>query len=174
MAMAADQVNRAYRAYSRELYGLARRSLGDPGHAEEAVQECFLRAWRFRRRYESARATDRTWLFAILRNVIADMARAEARHPAILSGDPSQGPLARTIAPDPSPFESTLLAFEVRQAMDRIGEPQRRVIVEVYLNGHSQAQVARRLGVPEGTVKSRLHYGLRALRGALEERGYDS
>lgn len=174
MAMAADQVKQAYRTYSGELFGFAQSSLGDAGHAEEAVQECFLRAWRFREYYESERASDRTWLFAILRNVITDISRAEARRASVPSGSLLEEPAEGGPVPgDRSPYETVLLRFELKQAMNEIGEQHRLVILEICLLDRSQVEVAEALDVPEGTVKSRLHYGLRALRGALEEFGYE-
>ena len=57
--------------------------------------------------------------------------------------------------------------------MRRIGEQHRRVLVETYLRGRPYMEVANELGVPEGTIKSRVYYGLRALRNALEEMGYE-
>ena len=66
-----------------------------------------------------------------------------------------------------------LLTWQVEEALRRIGEQHRRVLVETYLRGRPYAEVAGELGVPEGTIKSRVYYGLRALRNALEEMGYD-
>jgi RNA polymerase sigma-70 factor (ECF subfamily) len=66
-----------------------------------------------------------------------------------------------------------LLNWQVEEALRRIGEQHRRVLVETYLRGRPYADVAAELAVPEGTIKSRVYYGLRALRNALEEMGYD-
>jgi RNA polymerase sigma-70 factor (ECF subfamily) len=71
------------------------------------------------------------------------------------------------------PFEEVLLNWQVEEALRRIGEQHRRVLVETYLRGRPYAEVAAELGVPEGTIKSRVYYGLRALRNALEEMGYE-
>ena len=71
-------VREAYAAHSGELYGFALRSLNDAGLAEEAVQETFLRAWRAGERYDPQIGSLRTWLFAILRNVVIDLGRARA------------------------------------------------------------------------------------------------
>ena len=65
------------------------------------------------------------------------------------------------------------MAWQVEEALRRIGEAHRQVIVETYLRGRPYAELAAELGVPEGTIKSRVYYGLRALRNALEEMGYD-
>ena len=79
-------VRDAYAAYSGELYGFAMRSLGDSGLAEEAVQETFLRAWRAGERFDPKIGSLRTWLFAILRNVVIDLGRARAVRPGVAEG----------------------------------------------------------------------------------------
>jgi RNA polymerase sigma-70 factor (ECF subfamily) len=157
-------VREAYAAHAGELYGFAVRSLGDAGLAEEAVQETFLRAWRAGARFDPQIGSLRTWLFAILRNVVIDLGRARASRPAVAEGG---------IEPVVEPFEEALLSWQVEEAMRRIGEQHRRVLVETYYRGRPYAEVATELGVPEGTVKSRVYYGLRALRVALEEIGYE-
>ena len=157
-------VREAYSAHASELYGFAVRSLGDAGLAEEAVQETFLRAWRAGERFDPQIGSLRTWLFAILRNVVIDLGRARAVRPAVAEGG---------IEPTVEPFEEALLSWQVEEAMRRIGEQHRRVLVETYYRGRPYAEVAEELGVPEGTVKSRVYYGLRALRVALGEIGYD-
>ena len=75
-------VREAYSAHGSELYGFAVRSLGDSGLAEEAVQETFLRAWRAGERFDPQIGSLRTWLFAILRNVVIDLGRRGPRGPA--------------------------------------------------------------------------------------------
>jgi RNA polymerase sigma-70 factor, ECF subfamily len=157
-------VREAYAAHAGELYGFAVRSLGDTGLAEEAVQETFLRAWRAGERFDPQLGSLRTWLFAILRNVVIDLGRARASRPRLADGG---------VEPVVEPFDEALLAWQVEEAMRRIGEQHRRVLVETYYRGRPYSEVAEELGVPEGTVKSRVYYGLRALRVALEEIGYD-
>lgn len=157
-------VREAYAAHSGELYGFALRSLGDSGLAEEAVQETFLRAWRAGDRFDPQIGSLRTWLFAILRNVVIDMGRARAARP----------PLAgRDAEPSVEPLDDALLAWQVEEAMRRLGEQHRQVLVETFYRGRPYAEVAKELGVPEGTVKSRVYYGLRALRVVLEEMGFE-
>jgi RNA polymerase sigma-70 factor (ECF subfamily) len=158
-------VRDAYAAHAGELYGFALRSLEDPGLAEEAVQDTFLRAWRAGERFDPELGSLRTWLFAILRNVIIDLGRARASRPAVTGAElPDVGH---------EPFEEILVTWQVEEALRRIGEQHRRVLVETYLRGRPYGEVATELGVPEGTIKSRVYYGLRALRNALEEMGYD-
>ena len=141
-----------------------RLSLGDSGLAEEAVQETFVRAWRAGDRFDPGIASLRTWLFAILRNVVIDLGRARAARPSVA---------ADGIEVAVEPFDEALLAWQIEEAMRQIGEQHRRVLVETYYRGRPYAEVAAELGVPEGTVKSRVYYGLRALRIVLEEMGYE-
>jgi RNA polymerase sigma-70 factor (ECF subfamily) len=159
----------AYAAHGGELYGFAVRSLGDAGLAEEAVQETFLRAWRHSDRFDPEVASLRTWLFAICRHVIVDLARRRAVRP----------PVVGAVAGDDGPVDAVdevdraLVAWQVEEALRRIGHDHRRVLVEVYYRARPYAEVAGELGIPVGTVKSRVYYGLRALRLSLEEMGVE-
>src|SRR3954453_21421763 len=83
-ALASDEgVRTVYAAHGPELYRFALRSLGDRGLAEEAVQETFVRAWQAAARFDDELGSLRTWLFAIVRNVVIDLARARAVRPAL-------------------------------------------------------------------------------------------
>lgn len=157
-------VREAYAAHASELYGFAVRSLGDAGLAEEAVQETFVRAWRAGERFDPQIGSLRTWLFAILRNVVIDLGRARAARPGVAESG---------IEPSVEPFDEALLSWQIEEAMRRIGEQHRQILVETYYRGRPYADVAAELGIPEGTVKSRVYYGLRALRVVLEEMGYE-
>src|SRR5512133_431308 len=80
-----DGVRAVYAAHGPELYRFALRSLGDRGLAEEAVQETFVRAWQAANRFDDALGSLRTWLFAIIRNVVIDLSRARAVRPMLAS-----------------------------------------------------------------------------------------
>lgn len=157
----------AYEAHGAELYRFARRALGDTGQAEDAVQEAFVRAWRASDRYDPARASQRTWLFAILRNVVIDQVRARRSRPPMSRDD--GGP--ESAATDDA-IDHVLTGWQVDAALATLAEEQRRVLVEVHWRGRPYVEVAAELGVPEGTVKSRVYYGLRAMRAALEAGGW--
>jgi RNA polymerase sigma-70 factor (ECF subfamily) len=166
-----------YDAHGAELYRFARRSLGDPGLAEEAVQEAFVRAWRASATYDPAKASQRTWLFAILRNVVIDLVRARRSRPALAHDD--AGRAERSARPEGLPGEVSddgidrmLTVWQVEAALAELADDHRRALVEVHWRGRPYADVAAELGIPEGTVKSRVYYGLRAMRGALEAQGW--
>jgi RNA polymerase sigma-70 factor (ECF subfamily) len=171
MAQLPDAALRAvYDAHGAELYRFARRSLGDAGLAEEAVQEAFLRAWRASASYDPARASQRTWLFAILRNVVIDLVRARRSRPPLAAADED----GRTPegAPSDGGIERMLTVWEVEAALANLADDHRQALVEVHWRGRPYADVASELGIPEGTVKSRVYYGLRAMREALEAQGW--
>jgi RNA polymerase sigma-70 factor (ECF subfamily) len=73
---------------------------------------------------------------------------------------------------DGDEFERALVSWQVEEALRRLGPDHRRVLVETYYRARPYADVAAELGIPEGTVKSRVYYALRALRLALEEMGW--
>src|SRR5690242_21781395 len=106
------EIRDAYAAHSGELYGFALRSLGDSGLAEEAVQETFVRAWRAGERFDPQIGSLRTWLFAILRNVVIDLGRARAARPGLAE---------KGIEPTVEPFDEALLSWQIEEAMRRIG-----------------------------------------------------
>ena len=151
----------AFLALGGELYGYARRRLSDPGLAEEAVQETFLRAWKARRRFDPSLGTMRGWLFAIERRIVIDLARARTRRPA--------DPLPRDLADLDDHAERVVVSWQVEEAIRRLRPEQRHVLVEVYYRGRRSSEVARALGIPEGTVRSRLFYALKALRLTLDD-----
>jgi RNA polymerase sigma-70 factor, ECF subfamily len=155
-----------YRRYEGRLYGYGLRRLGDPGLAEELVQETFLRLWQSSKRFDPERGTVRAFLFTIARRVAADLWRR---------------PSSRTLGPElgdagavEGAADQVLLAVTVRDAMMSLSPAHREVLELVYDEDLKLAQIAARLDVPLGTVKTRAHHALRALRRALEERGFDA
>jgi RNA polymerase sigma-70 factor, ECF subfamily len=162
------EVRAAYAAHAGELYGVALRGLADRGLAEEAVQETFLRAWRAADRFDPELATLRTWLFAILRNVVTDLHRRRAARPALAAIEDVEYQQGAAAADD---IDTAILGWQVQEALRGLSVQHRQVLVEIRLRGRSQAEVAHELGLPVGTIKSRVHFALRALRLALEEQG---
>ena len=137
----------------------------DRAHAEDVAQETLLRAWRNAAVLEESRGSVRSWLFTVARNIVIDEWRSKRTRREIPTDDlgelPSTGD--RT--------DELLLSWVVAEALTRLSDEHRAVLLECYYRGRSVAEASRRLGVPEGTVKSRTHYALRALRLALEELG---
>lgn len=160
-------VRAAWRTHSEELYGFALRALGDRGAADDAVQETFVRAWRASATYDPYRPL-RPWLFAILRNVVIDEVRARKRR-AVPSEDRETDPESAAVGVEQQIVDELL----VHEALLRIRTDQRVILVETYYRGRRYADVARELGIPEGTARTRAFYGLQALRLALQEMGWD-
>jgi RNA polymerase sigma-70 factor (ECF subfamily) len=154
----------AYDAFGSELYRMAHRALNDGSLAEEAVQETFLRAWRAADRYDPKRGSLRSWMFVIARNVTIDLARARSARP-----QPTRTEVEHTQKVQDTTEES-LRAWEMEEALRHIGPHHRHAIVETYYRDRPCAEVAAEAGVPVGTMRSRLYYGLKALRSVLEER----
>lgn len=156
----------AYQDHAGELFRFAHRSLGDAGLAEEAVQETFMRAWRAADSYEPGTASLRTWLFSICRNIVIDLSRARASRPPLAGTEPADTASASL------PLEELVVGLQVEEALRRLSEPHRQVLIEVHLRDRPAGEVASGLGVPEGTVRSRVYYGLKALKLVLEEMGW--
>ncbi|MEI4272288.1 sigma-70 family RNA polymerase sigma factor [Klenkia sp. LSe6-5] len=160
----------AYAAHGAELYRFALRQLGDDGAAQDVVQEVFLRAWRAADSYDPQLAGLRTWLFAIARNVVVDEARRFAVRPWQRQlADDAGHDVPVGIGLD----EALVDAWVVEEALGRLGTDHRVAIVQTHLRGRPHAEVAAELGIPVGTLRSRVFYGLKALRLALEEMGVE-
>ncbi|GAA1915975.1 sigma-70 family RNA polymerase sigma factor [Microbacterium aoyamense] len=151
---------RAFDDHASALLGFAVNALRDRHVAEDCLQEIFLRAWRARERFDSDRATERTWLFAIARNVIADALRARARMPRIGGEDELQN--LRSADADP------LERLRIVEALARLSSAHREAVVAVHLHGRSYQELADATGVPVATWRTRAFHALRAMRGYLE------
>jgi RNA polymerase sigma-70 factor (ECF subfamily) len=154
-----------YAEHGTALRSFAQRSLGDRGKAEDVVQEAILRAWRGLDRLDPSAGSLRPWLFTVVRNLVVDEQRRAAARPRLAMADRTSEQA------EPDGVDRVLEAWQVAEALERLRPDHRDAIVEAYYRGSSVREAAERLGVPEGTVKSRLFYGLRALRLALEEMG---
>jgi RNA polymerase sigma-70 factor (ECF subfamily) len=165
-----DAVHAAYLAHGPELYRFALRGLSDAGAAQDVVQETFLRAWRARDRFDPELASLRVWLFAIARNLVTDHARAAGVRPwqANLVDPPTAQAACGTVEDG---TEDLLRSWVVEEALQRVSHEHREALVHTYLRGRPHEEVAAELGVPVGTLRSRVFYGLKALRVALDEMG---
>ena len=124
-----------------------------------------LRAWQHFEVLDERRGSVRSWLFTVARNIVIDEWRTKR----------SQNERPFDQVPEPGEAidqtDTLLQSWVVAEAITLLSPEHRNVLLECYYRGRSVAEASRRLGVPEGTVKSRTHYALRALRLALEEMG---
>src|SRR5213080_3037730 len=151
-----------YRRYSRPVFGLALRRLGDRMAAEEAVQETFASLWRSARTYKPERGPGAPWLYAVARNAIVDRARNKSEPPTEVPETASLdlGPQERA--------EASYVSWRVHRALEDIPRSERDVLELAYWGGLSQSEVADFLGIPLGTVKTRTRAGLGRLADLLE------
>ncbi|MEQ6903776.1 sigma-70 family RNA polymerase sigma factor [Nocardioides sp. YIM 152588] len=137
----------------------------DPVRAQDVCQETLVRAWQHPEVFARTPSAARGWLFTVARNIVIDEWRARKVRPETVMAEP---PDARA---EQDRVDQLLDRWVLAEAMATLSEDHRRVLFECYFQGRSVADAAGRLGVPAGTVKSRAHYALRALRLALEELG---
>jgi RNA polymerase sigma-70 factor (ECF subfamily) len=162
-------VREVYVLHAPELYRFALRQLGDGCAAEEVVQEVFLRAWSSAGGFKPELASMRVWLFAIARNVVIDEARSRLRHDKRMAAARTAAARADRVSGDIAHI--TINRRLVQAALLRINTDQRTALVETYLRDRSYREVASELDVPQATLRSRVHFGLKALRLAMEEMG---
>ena len=137
---------------------------GDRHLAEDVVQETLVRAWRKPAVLDQSEGSAKAWLFTVARNLVIDGKRsAYNRHEFSTEVLPEREVADHT--------DALLDAWLVSDALTTLSQDHRLVVVHSYYRGQSIAEIAAELGIPAGTVKSRLHYALRALRLALQERG---
>lgn len=160
-----ELVQRLHEEHADALWRFCLRlSAFDRHRAEDLVQDTMVRALRHHEVLERPPGSVRAWLFTVARNLAIDDWRSRrARGESPVADVPDQGRDDGT--------DQLLTAWVVADALAQLSEDHRAVLRECHLNGASVAEAAARLGVPEGTVKSRTHYAMRALRLALEERG---
>lgn len=156
-------VSELYDLYAGPLYGFGLRRLADPDLAEELVQRVMTRLWQLADRYDGSRSSVRTWVFTIARTTVIDLYRRQRRSDAV-ADIPDR-------AQEGDELDALLLAEVMRAALERLSPQHREVLALAYFAGLSQVEVANRLGLPLGTVKSRTYYALKALRLACDELG---
>jgi RNA polymerase sigma-70 factor, ECF subfamily len=141
----------------------ASRMTGDRGLAEEIVQETLLRAWQNIDKFDQGVKSTRGWLFRVAHNLAIDKLRARQARPVRL-GEASMA----SIPADRDHAEDVTTSMVVREAVSRLSPDHRAALYECYLRGHSIEEAAAILGIPAGTVKSRLYYATRHLREILQ------
>jgi len=156
-----------YDRVGRVAYGLAFRVLRDDRLAEDAVQEAFLGVWRTAAGFRAERAKASTWILTLVHRRAVDLVRREERRRADPLDDET-----RDAATSGSAEDAAWLGFErerVQSALRQLPDAQREAIELAYYGGYSQSELAERLGMPLGTIKSRMFAGLARLRELLDE-----
>jgi RNA polymerase sigma-70 factor, ECF subfamily len=155
-----DPLRQLYGRYAPRVYGLGVQLLSERGLAEELVQETFVRVWRNAGRYDPGRGSPATFIFTIARRLAVDLwRRPSSRRTEI------QAPV-----PEDDQIDRLLVGLGVRDALDSLTEPHRQILELSYRDHLKQVEIAHKLGIPLGTVKTRTYHALRSLKAALEQR----
>lgn len=164
-----DALVALYRAYSPRIHRLGLRTLHDAGHAEELVQETFVRLWQSAHRFDPARGSARAFTFTLAQRTAIDILRRASARPKLVAAVPDEA-LGMSSGGEDA-VERIADEFLVREAVETLSPKHREVITMSFDEDLADRQIADRLDVPVGTVRSRTYYALRALRLELEERG---
>lgn len=153
--------------YTGPAYATALQVLKVPARAEEAVQDAFVRLWQRAGQFDPARGHERSWVLAIARNSAIDALRKQGRtFERSIDDAPSVYALR-----DPDDVWQQVLegltSIDVRAALQQLPAEQQDIVLQVYYEGKRPVEVARELGIAEGTVRSRLRLALAKLREAL-------
>jgi RNA polymerase sigma-70 factor, ECF subfamily len=164
-----------YGRYGTMAYSIAMRITGESGAAEDVVQEAFLGAWRNAARYVPGRGSVRTWLLAIVHHRAIDSLRRRRATTELPEADDAGHTPAALALPDIwGDVAANLDRASIQQAMASIPVRQREAIELGYFAGLTQVEIAARLDLPLGTVKSRMRLGLLALRMEFTRQGLGS
>jgi RNA polymerase sigma-70 factor, ECF subfamily len=156
-----------YDEHAAVLWRYALRLTGDASQAEDVVQETLLRAWQHPEVIGDTERSARAWLFTVARNMIIDDRRSARYRNVVGSLDEAGAPEQST----PDDVNAALDRLLIADALVQLSPEHRAVIERSYYRGWTTAQIAADLEIAEGTVKSRLHYAVRALRLTLQELG---
>ena len=167
-----DQVALAelHRRHGGSLFCAALRVLSVRPLAEEVVQDIFIRLWQSPERYDPARGSLRSFLLAQCHGRAVDIARSESARRRREDGE-ANALTAHYVLEDE--VLDIVAGQKLREAVATLSETEQQAISLAYFGGHSYVDVASLLGLPEGTVKSRIRSGLFRLRGAVVEAGID-
>ena len=160
----AELLRALHDAHGPALFRYVARLTRDYAFAQDVVQETLFRAWKRPAILEQSDESARAWLFTVARNLVIDDRRS-ARYAHEFPTDE----LPESSSADNT--DSVLDKWLLSDALLSLSIEHRTVVVSAYYLGHSGAEIARRENIPEGTVRSRVHYALLALRLALQERG---
>ena len=156
-------IRELYSHHAKALHGYVQKFCPDRASADDIVQETFIRAWRHLPQLSADDRPVRPWLFRVARNLLIDANRAARARPMTV-----QEQAAGEVGTD-SGLEEILDRQLVSAALQHLSPAHQTVLVATFYRGGTLAAVARELGIPHGTARSRLHYALEALRQHLEE-----
>jgi RNA polymerase sigma-70 factor (ECF subfamily) len=161
-------ISKLYDRYSRTVYGVGLKILGNRSLAEELVQDVFLKVWRSSHTFDPSRASFSTWLYRVTRSAAIDLHRKRAHKVHLIADGESHVLAARDLSATPQEVvDESWLSWRVSRALEALDEPHREVIELAYFGGLSQREISERTGVPLGTVKSRTASAFKTLRGEL-------
>lgn len=160
----AARLGALYDAHAAPIWRYVVHLTGDRAGADDVVQETLLRAWRTPRILADDPESTRSWMYTVARHLVVDEARSAHHRREIAMDEPPESAVRDAT-------DSIFDAILIEEALAGLSVAHREVVIRAYYGGLTVAEIAEELTVPEGTVKSRLHYGLRALRLGLQERG---
>jgi|SRR5215210_2630769 RNA polymerase sigma-70 factor (ECF subfamily) len=165
-------LSKLYDRYSRTVFGVGLKILGDRSMAEELVQEVFLKVWRSARNFDSSRGSFSTWLYRVTRSVALDLYRKRAhRLRSVPDGDLYLVSARDSSAGPQEVVDESWLSWRVSRALEMLDAPHREMIELAYFADLSQREISERTGVPLGTVKTRTARAYRSLRKELAVQG---
>jgi RNA polymerase sigma-70 factor, ECF subfamily len=157
-----------YDRYSRTVYGVGIKILGDRSSAEELVQEVFLKVWRSSGTFDPSRASFSTWLYRVTRSCALDLYRKRAHRVHQIPDGETHVVTTRDSSAGPQEVvDESWLSWRVSRALEVLDASHKEVINLAYFEGFSQREISERTGVPLGTVKSRTANAFKKLRREL-------
>jgi len=165
-----DALSELYDRYGRLVYSVAYHATADADLADEITQDTFLRVWQRAESFNSRQGRAATWLTSIARHRAIDLFRrlqTSGHGHATSLEDMPDFELADTAQDVEAYLDYTLQQEQIRQALAKLPQEQRRVLAMAYFRGHTQEEIAQALGEPLGTVKTRLRLAMQKLRHYL-------
>jgi RNA polymerase sigma-70 factor, ECF subfamily len=156
-------IRQLYSHHAKALHSYIEHFCPDGASSDDIVQETFIRAWRHLPQLSADDRPIRPWLFRVARNLLIDADRAARARPVTVQEQPDE-----EAGTDPG-LEQVLDRELVSAALQQLSPAHQAVLVESFYHGGTLATIARELGIPHGTARSRLHYALHALRQQLQD-----
>lgn len=157
-------IRAVYNEHGPAVLAYATKLTGDRTAGEDVLQETLVRAWRHLEVLINGKGSVRAWLLRVAGRIVMDRARITAAWPTEVVESPTQLTRERDHADQVRDW------MKVFEALQKLSDEHRQVIVQLYFRGCSLLEASTALGVPEGTIKSRSYYALRALRKSFGRR----